>query len=353
MRDVFISYAKQDREHAATLAAALESHGWTVWWDRQIPPGRTFDEVIEAALTAARCVLVLWSEASVESRWVRAEASAAAERGILIPVFVESVEPPLEFRNIQAADLTDWSGNADHPELQKLFETVASLLKTTPKGTTRRARRFARRMPPALWATALAMVSLLAGAGLVYVLQNPSAPRGDRSTDTQSTASPPIDRRAPAADTAPVERDATSPAGAARLDLLAAANGGHLVRAPHENWSEPIDGSEDWAYISGEEAVYAFKNDRPATFDTFRMLITETRSWNIKTFELLAATDAPDGPFTSLGTFETQNVRRFPSPWQEFTFPPTRAKYLKVVVRAIHRPTGATQVEQWQLLGSF
>jgi hypothetical protein len=46
MRDVFISYAKPDRDRAAELATALEAHGWSVWWDRKIPPGRTFDDVI-------------------------------------------------------------------------------------------------------------------------------------------------------------------------------------------------------------------------------------------------------------------------------------------------------------------
>jgi len=54
-----------------------------------------------------------------------------------------------------------------------------------------------------------------------------------------------------------------------------------------------------------------------------------------------------------LGTFETQNVRLFPSAWQEFTFAPTRARYLKVKVLSLHRPTGPTQVEQWRLLGQF
>src|SRR5688572_24496961 len=118
MRDLFISYARDDRDRAAALASALEATGVSVWWDRHIPPGRTYDDVIEEALTAARCVLVLWSEHSTDSRWVRAEASAAADRGILVPVLIEPVEPPLEFRNIQAADLSGWSGDVDHPELQ-------------------------------------------------------------------------------------------------------------------------------------------------------------------------------------------------------------------------------------------
>ena len=78
--DVFISYAKGDRPRAAELASALEAHAWSVWWDRDIPPGRTFDDVIEEALTSARSVVVLWSAESVKSRWVWIESSAAAER---------------------------------------------------------------------------------------------------------------------------------------------------------------------------------------------------------------------------------------------------------------------------------
>src|SRR5687767_3696959 len=128
MSDVFISYAKEDRAKAAELAAAMESQGWTVWWDRQIPPGRTFDEVIEEALTTARCVIVLWSELSVASRWVRAEASTADERGILVPVLIETVSPPLEFRRIQASDLINWQGDGDDPELQTLLTTVRGMV---------------------------------------------------------------------------------------------------------------------------------------------------------------------------------------------------------------------------------
>ena len=70
--DVFISYAAGDEPRASELAAALETKGWTVWWDRHIPPGRTFYEVIEQALTKARCVVVLRSAESVKLRSRRA-----------------------------------------------------------------------------------------------------------------------------------------------------------------------------------------------------------------------------------------------------------------------------------------
>jgi hypothetical protein len=121
MSDIFISYARGDRETAQALAAALERRGWSVWWDRNIPPGRTFDEVIESQLAEARCVIVLWSKASVASEWVKSEASDAKERHLLVPVLIEQVRAPLEFRRVQAADLTGWKGEPSHAGLSELI----------------------------------------------------------------------------------------------------------------------------------------------------------------------------------------------------------------------------------------
>ena len=75
MADVFISYANEDRERA-------------------------------------RSVVVLWSAQSTASEWV-SEAALAAERGVLVPVFIERVKPPLEFRRRQTIDLIGWSGDPD------------------------------------------------------------------------------------------------------------------------------------------------------------------------------------------------------------------------------------------------
>ena len=50
MADIFISYASEDRLRAEPLAKALEEQGWSVWWDRTIPPGETFDQVIATQL---------------------------------------------------------------------------------------------------------------------------------------------------------------------------------------------------------------------------------------------------------------------------------------------------------------
>jgi hypothetical protein len=62
MSDIFISYARADKERAELLAEVFSRQGWSVWWDREIPPGKSFDETIETALNSARCVIVLWSK---------------------------------------------------------------------------------------------------------------------------------------------------------------------------------------------------------------------------------------------------------------------------------------------------
>ena len=95
-----------------------------MWWDRSILPGTQFDEVIEAELSAARCVVVVWSEASVASKWVRAEASEGLDRQLLIPVLLEDVRIPLAFRQTQAADLTGWKGEPSHPGFDQVVTAV-------------------------------------------------------------------------------------------------------------------------------------------------------------------------------------------------------------------------------------
>jgi hypothetical protein len=128
MADIFISYASEDRQRARALAETLVARGWSVWWDREIPLGKAFDEVIEKALADAKCVIVLWSAVSVASEWVRNEASEAKRRGILVPVFIDGVDAPLAFRLLNGADLRDWSGDPSDAEFARLVERVTELL---------------------------------------------------------------------------------------------------------------------------------------------------------------------------------------------------------------------------------
>ncbi len=129
--DIFISYASEDRARIRPLVLALESRGWTVWWDRTILAGRDWEEEIEAALAASRCVIVAWSEVSVGREWVRTEAGEAKRRGILVPVLLDPLDPariPLAFRRYQAANLAGWRGKLPNPEFEELAKAVTAVL---------------------------------------------------------------------------------------------------------------------------------------------------------------------------------------------------------------------------------
>ena len=128
MSDIFISYSSKDRARAKVLAGALERQGWSVWWDRKIPPGRQFSQVIKEAMDEAKCIIVLWSKESVKSDWVQNEASEGARRKILVPMLIDDVEIPFEFRRIQAARLVDWEGRSPHPEFDTLLEALCAIL---------------------------------------------------------------------------------------------------------------------------------------------------------------------------------------------------------------------------------
>ncbi len=104
--DVFVSYAQADRDRVRPIVDALEAAGLSVWWDRRIAPGAGFDAEIQEALDNSSCVLAVWSKTSISSEWVITEAGEGSERGVLVPVSIDPVRPPLAFRRRQTIDAT-------------------------------------------------------------------------------------------------------------------------------------------------------------------------------------------------------------------------------------------------------
>ena len=110
--DIFLSYNREDADVARRFADAFAAEGLNVWWDTALRSGEAYDEVTEAALRAAKAVVVLWSPRSVVSRWVRAEATIADRCKTLVPVTIEACERPIMFELTQTADLVHWTGDA-------------------------------------------------------------------------------------------------------------------------------------------------------------------------------------------------------------------------------------------------
>jgi hypothetical protein len=127
MADIFISYKREDQEEhgrVAPIAQALRAEGYDVFYDVQVPPGSSWERVLQDKMDQARCVLVLWSSASVGSDWVKEEAEMAKHDGKLIPVFLDPVSPPFGFARIEGADLSGWDGDLSHIEWQNLVAAV-------------------------------------------------------------------------------------------------------------------------------------------------------------------------------------------------------------------------------------
>jgi len=368
MADIFISYASPDRERARTVAERLAERGHSVWWDRTIPPGRVFDEVIQEALHAAKCVVVLWSAESVKSNWVKTEASEAVGQNKLVPALIEPVLLPIEFKRIQAADLSGWSGGNDDPEYQKLVSAVERLLQDQPAGSAPRPQPQAVSTKPGA-GSKLSMLKIMALVGAIGLVAAAGtrwmAHRTQSEAQTVPTqqvpavADPAASTPAPATPTQPAlpapgaDAAARTPVLSGRTNLLSSAEGGEIISASNERWNAVIDGKEDtYAWVDTGEAVFGFKGGRAATFDTFTILVPGASENNLRDFELLVAND-PGGPFESLGVFATQNMRIMKNPYQAFGFTPVKAKYLKVRAMKSHGGSDVSTGHEFQLFGTL
>ncbi len=128
MKDVFVSYASEDRAIAQRLAVGLEAFGISIWWDRQIQVGSEWDKSIEDALAAAKCVVVLWTGHAKQSRWVRAEARAVLKKERIVPVMLEADAIPLAFTGIQSLRFLGWEGEAGSKEYDILLGVIRAKL---------------------------------------------------------------------------------------------------------------------------------------------------------------------------------------------------------------------------------
>jgi len=221
MADIVLSYARENRQQAESLAGALENAGWSVWWDRAILPGVSYEQVIEAELSSARCVVVLWSAAARQSNWVRDEATLALSRNVLVSVLLDDSEPPLGFRQQQTANLKNWDGSASDPAFALLTQGIAKVVaREGAQGvpTTQMAPRGPAKRVKTAVITLVIVGCVLAGGGAV--LWSPGY--FWQEDETAPTVTPPPDA-------APVSRDREASSQALTVPARA------FVTLPREN----------------------------------------------------------------------------------------------------------------------
>jgi hypothetical protein len=140
--DIFLSYNREDQATARRFAERFTAEGFEVWWDVTLRSGEAYDEVTEAALRAAKAVVVLWSKRSVASRWVRSEATLGDRNGTLVPAMIEPCERPVMFELTQTAELTHWKGEADDKAWLAFLSDVRRHV--DPAGAAKRPRETLR-----------------------------------------------------------------------------------------------------------------------------------------------------------------------------------------------------------------
>jgi hypothetical protein len=112
MADVFLSYKRTDRAAVVEIARQIRGLGLSVWFDASLTAGETFNAEIDREARGSKAVLVCWSPAARQSRWVNAEAMIGFEENKLAACYVagpDSFRPPAPFNSIHTPDLREWA----------------------------------------------------------------------------------------------------------------------------------------------------------------------------------------------------------------------------------------------------
>lgn len=124
MADIFISYKREDREHAESISQAITERGYTTWYDTSLAAGEQFVDSINAELEGAKAVCVLWSQLSYSSQWVKAEALRALEKNKLLSAKLDNIEMGVPFNLLHTTDLGKWVATKETSPLSEIFAGI-------------------------------------------------------------------------------------------------------------------------------------------------------------------------------------------------------------------------------------
>ncbi len=137
MKDIFVSYSRKDSTIAKKFRDLLTEEGWSVFWDVEILPGQAWSDQLEAKLNDCKCIVVLWSEHSLQSDYVKEEAAIGKSGKKLVPIMIGAgISPPFGFGMLEAAMLSDWDGNKENREYRNLIKAITEHVSPNKKTGT-------------------------------------------------------------------------------------------------------------------------------------------------------------------------------------------------------------------------
>jgi len=137
---VFLSHSKLDNERFVKLfAASLRERGVDAWYDEwELQPGDSLvDKIFEEGLKDAEAFVVVVSNNSVNSRWVKEEINAAVVKRIehyckLIPVVLDGVELPQALKSTKYQPIADTNAYPD--EFDTIVRAIYGITEKPPLG---------------------------------------------------------------------------------------------------------------------------------------------------------------------------------------------------------------------------
>lgn len=181
--DIFISYSRVDADKAMQLRDLLLARGHHVFFDAEgIDAGAEFPDVIDHAVKGAKVVLGCWTPAAIQRRWVRIESRIGLDRGSLVAIALEKMDPealPAEFYNVNVLDMSGFDGGAENAAWQRVLAAIDRRLRKTGAAATaddiRPAGPQKRRLSPlALGGAAALAVAAIGGGGWYYANSAPA-----------------------------------------------------------------------------------------------------------------------------------------------------------------------------------
>jgi len=154
-RDVFVSYSQPDRDCAFELTHHLEAKGFTVWIaPRDVSPAAEWAEEIIDAISAAKVMVLVFSESSNSSPQVRREVERAVHKDLrILPFRIENVLPSKSLEYFLSSQ--HWLDGFPSPR-EPHYERLCGCLRQWLSDAAGRPARPARPEQPAATAAPLA-----------------------------------------------------------------------------------------------------------------------------------------------------------------------------------------------------
>jgi adenylate cyclase len=285
--DVFISYARSTEAIAERIAKAVRSAGYSVWRDDQLPAHRSYAEVIEERLLAAKAVIVVWSPDAVKSQWVQAEADRARTQQKLVQLRVDDTPLPIPFDRIECADLRGWRGQQRAPGLLKVLESVAQLVGApdaapggAPIAAPQAAPRPAKRRR-SMWLAlgALTLTAIFAGAFALWTLRPSGKPV---AASIKLTAFNPIGADVPGSVPAAMDQALRDAFGRDNAVVIKEKQVDYVLRGSIERIGEKLHYSVRLESIGDGAALWTTSVDRPADSPVAVRRVAGLTAWVVR-----------------------------------------------------------------------